>query len=195
MATSSAFKKSMQIARAYGALTRAIVAQSNAERIKVAQGNFDTGRRQIDAQAAERSAELSGVFQQHVGQLRSNAAFRGVGQGGSSSALERAAGAQAEVARRNIETNANNAIGALAAQSQIATEDEQLAELQGTFQGLSIGGDFVQALASLPSNTTQTSQWVNTGLGWQQVYTNHETPGSMDLSEMFPELGNLFGEN
>lgn len=182
------FEKALQIGRAYGALTRAIAQQSNAERLRIAEQNFRTGRSQIDAQRAERTAELSRVFQRHVGQLQANAAYRGVGQAGSTAALVGASVAEAAVARRNIEINANNAIASLGAQSQPVLEDEQLAEMEGTFRGLSIGSDFAAAVASLPSTTKKSSKWVQTGLGWQELYSFEQVPGSLDLSKMFPEF-------
>jgi hypothetical protein len=186
--------KAVQIARAYGQLTRAITERSNAERLRIAQGNYDATKAQIDAQAQQRASELSGVFQQHVGQLQANAAFRGVGAGGSTAALLASAGVEASVARKVIEINANNATGALAASSQIETEDAQLAQIQGTFQGLSIGNDFVSALASLPSSTVRQTNWVQTGLGWQPWYTYNEVPGQFNIENLFPDMGSLLEE-
>lgn len=179
--------QAVQIARAYGSLTRALAERGNAERIRIAQANFDTARQQITAQRNQRAAELAGVFQQHIGTVRANAAYRGVG-GGSVAALETAASAQAEVARRNIDINANNQIGAEASQALVPIEDPTLAQIEGTFQGLRIGGDFVTALAQLPSNRTRITEWVNTGLGYQPVYSYRETPGSFNLRGQFPEL-------
>lgn len=186
------FEKALQIGRAYGALTRALVERTNQERLRIAQRNFDAGRKQIGDQAHARSAELAGVFQKHVGQMQANAAFRGVGQSGSTAALLQASTSEAEIARRNIEINANNATGALAAAAQVEVEDEQLAEMEGTFRGLGIGSDFTAAVANLPSTRTRTSQWVQTGLGWQELYSYNEQPGSIDLGSMFPEFD--FGE-
>lgn len=188
------FQKAVQIARSYGSLTRTLVERANAERLRVAQGNFDAGRTQISAQSRERSAELAGVFQRHVGQLKANAIYRGVGSAGSSAALVGASMAEAEVARRNIEINANNAVGALAAASQIETEDEALAEIEGAFRGLAIGGNFVEALASLAPVRTETSSWVNTGLGWQQLHNVNESPGRFDIRDIFPEFNELMEE-
>lgn len=186
-------QKALEIARAYGTLTRKLVERSNAERLRVAQGNFDAGRDQLTEQAREKSAELAGVFQKHLGQLGANAAYRGIGASGSAAALAGSAAAEAGVARRNIEINANNSIGALAAQTQITTEDAQLAQLEGTFKGLSIGSSFTEALASLPDQHNQSTSWVQTGLGWQAVPTTTTTPGSLDIKDLFPEFSSILG--
>lgn len=175
------------IARSYGALTRALAERQNAERIRIAQANFDTTRSQINDQKRQKASELAGIFQSHIGTVRANAAYRGVG-GGSVLALETGASAQAEVARRNIDINANNAIGAAAAQSLVPLEDPQLAQLEGTFRGLSMGSEFAAALASLPSSTQRYVEWVQTGLGWQAVNRTREVPAYFNLGEQFPEL-------
>ncbi len=179
--------KAVQIGRAYGALTRRLTEQANAERVRIAQANFDATRTQIGQRRNEQVAELSGVFQKHIGSVVANAAFRGVG-GGSVSALVGASTAEAEVARRNIDINANNMVGAAAAEATVPIEDPVLSELEGTFRGLGIGGDFVEALARLPSEKTESVDWIQTGLGYQAVKTTRETPASFDLQSQFPEL-------
>lgn len=179
--------KAIPIAKAYGALTRALAERGNAERIRVAQANFDTTRTQIVEQKSQRASELSAVFQNHIATIQANAAFRGIG-GGSPTALITSEGAKAEVARRNIDINANNAIGSAAAQASVQIEDPNLAEIEGTFKGLSIGSDFTRALDSLPARRSLETEWVNTGLGYQAVQRTRETPQTVDLREMFPEL-------
>lgn len=186
-------QRALEIARSYGVLQRKLVERSNAERLRVAQGNFNAGRQQITDQVAERSAQLSSVFQKHMGQLSANAAYRGVGSAGSTAALAGTASVEAGVDRRNIEINANNSIGSLAAQTQITTEDAQLAQLEGTFKGLSIGSSFNEALASLPDKHSQSTSWVQTGLGWQAVNTTNTTPGSFDIKDVFPEFSSILG--
>ena len=180
-------KKAVKIASAYGSLTRALTERTNAERIRIAQANFDVERKQVTAQKDQRASELAGIFQNHVGTVQANAAYRGVG-GGSVAAIVGATSAEAEVARRNIDINANNAIGAAAAQAMVPIDDPVLSQLQGTFQGLDIGSNFVESLASLPSQHTSTTYWVNTSLGHQAVRINQETPGTFNLRDQFPEL-------
>lgn len=179
--------QAIKIARSYGTLTRALTERSNAERIRIAQANFDAGRTQVNAQRDQRASELAGVFQQHIGTIRANAAYRGVG-GGSVAALEGAASAQAVVARRNIDINANNEIGSAASQAIVPVDDTILSELQGTFQGLGIGSDFVTSLAQLPSVRGSHTQWVRTGAGYQEVRFNTESPATVNLRGQFPEL-------
>lgn len=189
----SAFSSTaISIARSYGALTRALVERQNAERIRAAQANFDTTRKQIDAAREQKVAELSGIFQNHIDTIRANAAYRGIG-GGSVAALETSTSAQAEVARRNVDINANNAIGSAASQAIVPIEDPQLAQLEGTFRGLSIGGDFAAALANLPSTTQNYTEWVWTSIGWQAVNKTREIPGSFNLANQFPELNQFLG--
>lgn len=175
------------IARAYGSVTRALAEQSNAERIRVAQANFDANRNQVEEQAQQQAAQLGKIFQQHVGMTRANAAYRGVG-GGSVVAIERAADAEAEVARRSIDINATNMIGALAANSLVPVEDPILAQIQGTFEGLQIGADFVAALEALEPDYRMTTNFIHTDLGYQPFQTKTAVPQQFDLGEQFPEL-------
>lgn len=177
----------INIARAYGSLARAIAERQNAERSRVAQANFDATRNQINAQKAEKAAELSRVFRKHTASIRANAAYRGIG-GGTVAALEGSASAEAEILRRNIEINANNAIGAAAAEANIPMEDPLLSQLEGTFQGLRLGMEFVNALALLPSQTVRNSTWVQTGAGWQQWYNYSQQPQYVNFTNLFPEL-------
>lgn len=186
-------QQAIRIARGYGQLSRALAEQANAERIRIAQGNFDASRRQIEAQGAERASELSRVFQRHTATVTANAAYRGVG-GGSVAALVGSATAEAEIARRNIEINVNNAVGAEAAQASVPIEDPVLAELEGTFRGLQIGSEFVESLARLEPEQSQSTQWVKTGAGWQQVIRTRERPGEFSLLESFPELDQFLRE-
>lgn len=175
------------IARAYGSLTRALVERQNSERIRIAQANFDASRQQITAAKDQKVAELAGVFQQHLGTIRANAAYRGVG-GGSVAALLGSASADGEVARRNIDINANNQIGSEASQAIVPLDDPIMSQFQGFFQGLGIGSDFAQALASMPSSRVNDTTWINTSLGWQAWNTSREVPQTFNLGESFPEL-------
>jgi hypothetical protein len=186
--------KAVEIGKAYGALTRALTEQANAERIRVAQANFNASRTQIEAQRNQRSADLSRTFQKHIGAVQANAAFRGVG-GGSVAALIGEVTAEGEVARRNIDINANNAIGAEAAQAVVPIEDPALAQLEGTFRGLGIGSDFVEALDQLEPTRGTRTDWVRTGIGWQAVRRTTETPQNFDLRQMYPELDDFLRGN
>lgn len=177
----------VRIAQAYGSLTRALVERQNAERVRIAQVNFDASRQQITAAKDQKVAELAGVFQQHIGTVRANAAYRGVG-GGSVAALIGSAAAEGEVARRNIDINANNQIGSAASQAIVPLDDPMMSQFQGFFQGLGIGSDFSTALASMPSTRVNQTTWVNTSLGWQALNSSHEVPQSFDLGSQFPEL-------
>lgn len=179
--------KAVSIANAYGALNRALVEKANAEHVRVAQANFDAGRSQIEAARDQKVSELSGVFRTHIASIQANAAFRGVG-GGSLNALVGSSTAEAEVARRVIDINANNAIGAEAAQATVPIDDPALAQLEGTFRGLGIGGDFVSALDSMPETTTHSTSWVHTGVGWQAVDSVTHEKQNFDLIGQFPEL-------
>jgi hypothetical protein len=180
-------EQATNIAKAYGAVSRALAEQANAERIRIAQANFDANRLQVEEQAAQKSSELARTFQQHVGMARANAAWRGVG-GGSVTAQERAMDAEAEVARRNIDINATNMIGALAAGSLVPIEDPILAQIEGTFEGIMIGAEFVSALEALePDFRTQTT-YVQTGLGYQPIQSMTSTPQQFNLADQFPEL-------
>lgn len=179
--------KAVGIAKAYGELNRALTERANSERIRVAQANFSASRNQIEAARAQKVSELSEVFSNHIASVQANAAYRGVG-GGSIHALVGAATAEAEVARRVIDINANNAVGAEAAQATVPIDDPVLSQLEGTFKGLGIGGDFVNSLDQLPETSSHTTQWVKTGLGYQAVDVVTHDKQNVDITSQFPEL-------
>lgn len=180
--------KVMGIARAYGKVQRALAERSNAERIRLAQANFNTGRAQIEAAAGQEVSELSSIFRKHIGSIQSSAAVRGVG-GASIQSLESSATAEAIRARTNIEINANNQIGSLASQSQVQIEDPALAEFSGVFQGLGIGSDFLTALQNLPENRRTRTEWVRgPSGGYQAIQITESSAQNFDIRSQFPEL-------
>tara|TARA_R100001463_G_scaffold63620_1_gene116693 strand:+ start:148 stop:732 length:585 start_codon:yes stop_codon:yes gene_type:complete len=184
----------MDIAKSYGEFQRDIVETQNEELVKTAQKNYDVAEQQIEDAAAEQSYQLSLQYQKARGAALAMAAYRGVSE---PTAEAQAESYQAARARRSIEINAANSIASAAAQAQVQLQDPNLAQFQGTMEGLRLGSSLAEAQANMPYNTVYNTEYVETGIGWQPITTATRVQDEIDLSGLLeglnPEWAGLFG--
>jgi len=184
----------MDIAKSYGEFQRDIVETQNEELVKTAQKNYDVAEQQIEDAAAEQSYQLSLQYQKARGAALAMAAYRGVSE---PTAEAQAESYQAARARRSIEINAANSIAAAAAQAQVQLQDPNLAQFQGTMEGLRLGSSLAEAQANMPYNTVYHTEYVQTGIGWQPITTATRVQDTIDLSGLLeglnPEWAGMFG--
>lgn len=184
----------MDIAKSYGEFQRDVALSQNEELVKTAQKNYDVAEQQIEDAAAEQSYQLSLEYQKARGAALAMAAYRGVAE---PSAELQAESYQSARARRSIEINAANSIAAAAAQAQVQLQDPNLAQFQGTMEGLRLGSSLAEAQANMPYNTVYRTELVETGLGYQTIQVAHRVQETIDLSnlleELNPEWAGLFG--
>ena len=184
----------MDIAKSYGEFQRDIVETQNEELVKTAQKNYDVAEQQIEDAAAEQSYQLSLQYQKARGAALAMAAYRGVSEPTAEAQSE---SYQAARARRSIEINAANSIASAAAQAQVQLQDPNLAQFQGTMEGLRLGSSLAEAQANMPYNTVYNTEYVETGIGWQPITTATRVQDQIDLSGLLeglnPEWAGMFG--
>lgn len=185
----------MNIARSYGEFQRDVVEKQNAELVKTAQKNYDVAEQQITDAAGEQAYQLSLQYQKAVGAARAMAAYRGVQ---SPTAELQAESFQATRARRSIEVNAANQIASAAAAAQVQQQDPNLAQFQGTMEGLRLGSSLAEAQANMPYETVYRTEWIHDPyLGSYPITIADRVQDTIDLSALLeglnPNWQGLFG--
>lgn len=185
----------MNIARSYGEFQRDVVEKQNRELVETAQKNYDVAEQQITSAAGEQSYQLALQYQKAVGAARAVAAYRGVQ---APDAETRAETFQATRARRSIEVNAANQIASAAAAAQVQQQDPNLAQFQGTMEGLRMGASLAEAQANMPYQTVYRTEWIHDPyLGSYPIKTAERVQDTIDLSALLeglnPNWQGLFG--
>lgn len=175
----------IDIANNYGQFQRDVTTQQNEELVQTAQQNYDVSEQQIKASAAEQSQLLSLEYQKTRGATTAMAAYRGIASPTAELAGE---GIQAARARRNIEINAANQLAGAAAGAQVQQQDPNLAQFQGTMEGLQLGSQVAEAQAAMPYETVYHTESVYTGLGYQQIQVASRRQQDLDLSSLLDQL-------
>jgi len=175
------------ISMAFGEISSRAVAESNARRLEIAQGNITAAQNQIDLEETTQRNAIARELAKFQGAQAAARAFRGGGSAGSGDAIADAANAQAADQVAIVEANAANKSIANIAANQVQLDDPVLAFIQGATEGIGVGTQIANMLLE------EAQVFTHTVIGAQGQMAQSQTIQlpEFNLSEIF---GNLFGD-